>query len=294
MKILRFILVLTALLTHSVVSAKGCEETEVNLESGVKGTLCLPKIKSRVPVVLMLHGFGSNRDEVGNLYRRLAEALETRGIGSLRIDFRGWGASEGKMTESTVTTQLADANAAYSYLSALPQVDQSSMGIIGFSLGGGIATLAAAEHPQRYATMVTWSSVGNFHQDFLNSLGQKNFDRAAKDGTVSIDLGWREVTLGQGFFNSLSRYDLKTEIKKYPGNYLAIAGSNDFSSTYTEEFVQRATGLKKQAVIIQGADHIFGVLGDDQSAANQVLRLTAKWFEKSLLSQPLTTAPNPS
>ncbi|MGV6817069.1 MAG: alpha/beta hydrolase family protein [Thiotrichales bacterium] len=294
MKKQRFVLVLFALLTHPVGSAKGCEETEVNLENGVKGTLCRPKIKAREPVVLMLHGFGSNRDEVGNLYQRLAEALDARGIGSLRIDFRGWGASEGKMTESTVTTQLADANAAYSYLSALPWVDQPRMGTIGFSLGGGIATLAAAEHPQRYATMVTWSSVGNFRQDFLNALGQKNFDRAAKKGSVSIDLGWREVTLGQGFFNSLNRYDLKTEIKKYPGNYLAIAGSKDFSSAYTEEFVQRATGLKKKAVIIQGADHIFGVLGDDQSAANQVLRLTAEWFEQSLVSQLPDKTPNPS
>ena len=48
--------------------------------------------------------------------------------------------------------------------------------------------------------MVTWSSVGNFKADFLD-LGQENFDRAAKEGVVTIDLGWRKVTLGHGFFH---------------------------------------------------------------------------------------------
>ena len=128
---------------------------------------------------------------------------------------------------------------------------------------------------------MTWSSVGDFKPDFL-FLGQENFDRAAKEGTVTIDLGWREVTLGHGFFTSLELYNLQEEIKKYPGAFLAIAGSEDFSAAYTDSYVTGAAGSKKEAFILEGADHIFGVLGEDQSTAEQVLQKTVQWFRETL------------
>ncbi|MCP4404030.1 MAG: prolyl oligopeptidase family serine peptidase, partial [bacterium] len=218
---------------------------------------------------------------VGNLYRRLAAALGEQGIASLRIDFRGWGESAGKMEESTIQTQIDDAATAYEYLKELSFVDPARIGVVGFSLGGGIAVVSAAQLPKRYAALVTWSSVGNFKADFM-SLGQENFDRAAKEGVVTIDLGWREVTLGHGFFTSLELYGLQEEIKKYPGSFLAIAGSEDFSNAYTDSYVAGAAGSKKEAFILEGADHIFGVLGEDQSTAEQVLQKTVEWFGEKL------------
>jgi len=178
------------------------QETQVTLEGGIQGILVEPQEKAQVPVVLMLHGFGSHKDEVGDMYKRLAEALGKQDIASLRIDFRGWGESAGKMEESTIQGQIDDAATAYTYLQGLPFVDQTRIGVVGFSLGGGIAVISATQHPEWYKSMVTWSSVGDFRPDFL-SLGQDNFDRAAQEGTVTINLGWREVTLGDGFFKSL-------------------------------------------------------------------------------------------
>ncbi len=257
------------------------QETTVMLDRGIQGIVLEPEVDSPVTAVLMLHGFGSQKDEVGNMYQRLAAALGEQGIASLRIDFRGWGESSGKMEESSVQTQVDDAATAYSYLKNLSFVDSARIGVVGFSLGGGIAVVSAAQQPDRYTSMVTWSSVGDFKPDFLD-LGQENFDRAAKEGVVTIDLGWREVTLGHGFFTSLERYNLQEEIKKYPGAFLAIAGSEDFSAAYTDSYVAGAVGLKKEAFILEGADHIFGVLGEDQSTAEQVLQKTVAWFQESL------------
>jgi dienelactone hydrolase len=229
----------------------------------------------------MLHGFGSHKDEVGDMYKRLAEALSKQGIASLRIDFRGWGESAGKMEESTLQGQVDDAATAYTYFQGLPFVDQARIGVVGFSLGGGIAVVSAAQHPEWYTSMVTWSSVGDFKADFL-FLGQENFDKAAQEGTVTIDLGWFEVTLGDGFFKSLDLYDLQQEISKYPGAFLAIAGSEDFSAAYTDGYVAGAAGSPKETYILEGADHIFGVLGEDQSTANQVIEKTVQWFKETL------------
>ena len=43
------------------------------------------------PAVLLCHGTGSHKDEVGNLFARLAGALVHEGIASLRFDFAGCG-----------------------------------------------------------------------------------------------------------------------------------------------------------------------------------------------------------
>lgn len=63
------------------------QETQVTLKGGIQGILVEPQEKAQVPVVLMLHGFGSHKDEVGDMYKRLAEALGKHDIASLRIDF---------------------------------------------------------------------------------------------------------------------------------------------------------------------------------------------------------------
>jgi len=49
-----------------------------------------------VPAVLLLHGFASSKDEVGNMYAREAKALAEKGIASLRIDFAGFGKKRGR------------------------------------------------------------------------------------------------------------------------------------------------------------------------------------------------------
>lgn len=259
------------------------QETPVTLDGGIQGIFAEPQHDEAVPAVLLLHGFASQKDEVGDMYKRLAAALAEAGIASLRIDFRGWGESAGQMTASSVHGQVEDAATAYDYLRSLDAVNAERIGVVGFSLGGGIAIVSAAQEPQRYASMVLWSSVGDFKADFLDSLGQENFDRAAQDGEVTIDLGWRDVTLGNEFFTSLDAYDLPAELSKYPAAFFTITGSEDFSSAYSDGYMKVLAGdAPKKALTIEGADHIFGVLGEDQSMAEHVISETVQWFKETL------------
>ncbi len=254
----------------------------VTLDNGIAGTLNRPAGAEKAPVVLMLHGFGSSRDEVGNMYARLADALAARGVGSLRIDFQGFGKSDGDTGATTVTGQVADAETAYQYLAGLDWVDPDRIGVIGFSLGGGVSTIAAAQHPAWFKSMVTWSSVGDMTPDFIEELGQEAFDTAAEKGVVGLDLGWRTIVLKQGFFESLGQYDLAQLITEYPGAYLAIAGDQDFSAAYAPGFVESAQADPKEVWIVPGGDHIYGVLTDDQSMADSVIERTAQWFAETL------------
>lgn len=257
-------------------------ETKVTIGDGISGTLNRPAADKRVPAVLMLHGFASSKDEVGDMYKRLAASLAEKGIASLRIDYHGWGESTGDMADSTIGGHVADAEAAYAFLAKEGFVDTKRMGVIGFSMGGGVAIIIAGQHPAWFKSMTTWSSVGDYVKDFADTATPENRAKAVKDGKVEIDLGWRKIALKDGFFASLEKYDVRSIIKSYPGALLAIAGSKDFSAAYVEGFVNAIKGGPKETFVVPDGDHIYGVLGPDQTMANSVIAKTADWFAKTL------------
>ncbi|MDH6267029.1 pimeloyl-ACP methyl ester carboxylesterase [Rhizobium sp. SG_E_25_P2] len=275
----------TALAAAILAGAAGLAtagETVVNLDGGIVATLNMPDHTAPVPAVLMLHGFGSSRDEVGGMYKRAATALAMKGIASLRIDFLGFGDSAGDSGDITVDGQVEQAKAAFAFLSANADIDPKRLGVLGFSLGGGVATLLASDRPSEVKSLVTWSSVGDFGQDFRTVLGDKAFDRAKEDGIVGLDLGFRTIALKQAFFDSLSKRKIDDAIANFPGAYLTITGAKDFSAAYSERFVGLAKSPTKEVMMIPDGDHIFKSLEQDQSMAQSVIDKTADWFSKTL------------
>lgn len=276
----RLVLAFLALFAAPLMVLAG--ETTVMLKGGIAATLNIPASATPVPAVLMLHGFGSSRDEVGHLYTRAAEALAARGIASLRIDFRGFGKSDGDTGATTVDSQLDDARVGLAYLSKVKGIDSARVGVLGFSLGGAIGSFLAADEPEKIKSLVTWSSVGDLKADFTASLGQKAFDRAREEGIVGLDLGWRTIALKQAFFDSLDSRKVEDAIARYPGAYLAIAGQKDFSAAYLEKFAGLSKASQKLTYLVPNGDHMFGVLGDDQNMAIDVIFKTTEWFGKTL------------
>lgn len=257
-------------------------ETVVTLENGIVGTLNLPDGAGMVPAVLMLHGFAGSRDEVASIYKREAEALAATGIGSMRVDFRGFGESNGNAEDLTVDSQLQDALSGLAFLKGNQRIDAARLGVLGFSLGGGIAILAADRLPATVKSLATWSSVGDFHKDMVGDVGQTAFDKAASRGVAVIDFGDHQLVLKKDFFDSLDRFPLAPAIARYRGAYLAIAGDADFSGAYVEPFVASSAANPKEALVLPGEDHIYHALSFFSSGVEPVIAKTADWFSKTL------------
>lgn len=252
-------------------------EAVVDLPTGIKATLAVPDSGATGAAVVMLHGFGSSRDEVGGLFVQQAAALAAEGIVSLRIDFRGYGESAGDMADTTFESMLADVATARIYLESVTGVDAARIGVIGYSFGAAIAML----EPEAFKSVVVWGQMGDLKAEFHEFLGQEFYDKAASEGVASVDLGWRVVTLKQSFFDSLAKQDLAANFSGYAGPFLTIAGDADPATTYFEQYLALAAG-RKESVTLPGADHMLGVFTGQPEIAADVIGRTTEWLGETL------------
>lgn len=94
------------------------------------------------PWIIYCHGNGGNMsDRLGTL-----QALRGLGVSVLMFDYRGYGRSEGEPSEAGL---YRDAEAAWRWLTETRRVSPGDVVIWGESLGGGVATWLAVQHPPR-------------------------------------------------------------------------------------------------------------------------------------------------
>ncbi|MCQ2147164.1 MAG: alpha/beta fold hydrolase, partial [Bacteroidales bacterium] len=93
----------------------------------------------KCPMVILMHGIFSSKNFTP--MPQIAKSLAKRGVASIRFDFGGHWASEGKMINMTIPKELQDARAMWDYASTLPYV--TSISLLGHSQGGVIASMTA-------------------------------------------------------------------------------------------------------------------------------------------------------
>lgn len=109
----------------------------------VHGTLRVPRGDGPFPAAVLLHGYGSFRDELTG-YVELAALLARNGIASLRFDFRGCGESGLPGRLHPHDEWVEDAMSAISYLESVRDISSKRIGVVGMSVGGGVSVQTAA------------------------------------------------------------------------------------------------------------------------------------------------------
>jgi dienelactone hydrolase len=253
----------------------------------IPGTFTAPRAggaQARYPAVLLLHGTASQKDEVGNMYLRLAQKLAALGYASLRIDFAGSGDSTLPQTAFTYTEEVADAERALTWLSHNGNVAAGALGLVGFSQGGRVAATVAGTDP-RVRAVTTWSTWVEDGSTAYLLFGPDAYAQAQRDGQVLVDLGFRTWTYSLAFFDSIKNSHPLQDIANYHGPLLGIDGTDDFIWPQTKQELYAAGSYDETLHAIPGADHIYHVLTDDQSQAEDVINSTASWFARNLAPQ---------
>ena len=249
----------------------------------IPGILALPKAGGAArsyPAVLMLHGFASQKDEVGDMYLREARALAERGVASLRIDFAGTGDSQQPYIANTWTGMVLDAVTAFDWLVANPRTIDDRVGVLGFSMGSKVGLGLVAERPE-VAAFASWSGALNdgIPDGFIGL-----YPEAQANGSVVLDLGFAVVELSLAWFDTMIASMPLTDAAGYAGPVLAVAGSEDTTvdPSVSQAFLATLSSPDETLQIIQGADHIYLVLTPDQMLAEAAIAITASWMADRL------------
>ena len=256
---------------------------DVSIAGGVRGTLTGAAGPAPCPCVVMLHGFGGHRNEVGGLFAKLAPRLSEHGIASLRIDFPGCGESAGDFADTTVGRYTEAALAALRFARGAAGVDPARIGLLGFSFGGAIATTCVEDHATHICALALWAPVGNPWADMVESIGAARCEEAARTGWTELAWGDRKIRLNRGFSASLSAASPLHAVEDFEGYLFVAAGSRDRLVRHVRLLCAAARRARscEQRVIV-GADHFFNALDPKSPAADALLADTVAFFAASL------------
>lgn len=111
------------------------------------------------PGVMFCGGFMS--DMTGTKALALEAWAVERGLSYTRFDYQGHGASSGRFADGTIGLWAGDA------LAVLDQVTRGPQILVGSSMGGWMALLAARARPDRVAALVGVASAPDFTEDLI-------------------------------------------------------------------------------------------------------------------------------
>ena len=130
-----------------------------------------------LPGVVFCGGFRS--DMTGGKAVHLEAACRARGQAFLRFDYSGHGQSGGRFEDGTIGRWLGDALAVIDRLTEGPQI------LIGSSMGGWIAALAALARPDRVAGLIGIAAAPDFTESLIwDRLSQSQRETLRRDGVL--------------------------------------------------------------------------------------------------------------
>jgi len=137
------------------------------------------KVAGAGPTVVWLGGFRS--DMTGTKAEALADWAKAAGRAYVRFDYFAHGESTGDFREGTITRWREDA------LAVLDELAPGDAALVGSSMGGWIACLAALARPERMRALVLVAPAA----DFTEKLIEPSLDAAAR-GALATDGVWLE------------------------------------------------------------------------------------------------------
>ena len=175
---------------------------------------------SKMPLAIIMHGFNTSSRQTP--FYDLTRALWAEGIATLRFDFSCHGRSEGDMAEMTVPGLMADAETFYAYAKSLDFV--SEIYLIGYSLGGIVASHLAVNHQDDVHKLVLLSPAADIHMRATSGFFFGNlYDPADPPELMETEM----FRIGRPYFLSAQEVVVYEHLKDFDGDALIVYGKAD-------------------------------------------------------------------
>lgn len=223
----------------------------------LRGMLHVPdNVSSKVPMVILLHGFCDDRNEINFVHNELSQRLCDAGIASVRFDMNGSGESDGRFEDMTISSEILDAKAMLNYVESLDFVDSKKIALHGCSLGGCVASMVAGQCKERVQALSLWCPAPDLVYNLKKHLtlcGQ-DVSNIEKDGCADVE----GLKLSLKFYQDACTLDPYKEASLFDKNVCTIHGDQDITAScecsykYKEIFKERT-----KCIIVKGAEHRF-------------------------------------
>lgn len=258
----------------------------------LRGDVC--RSKNARAAVVICHGFKGFKD--WGFYPTVTDRLARAGFAVVSFNYSGSGVGEDGLTFSeperfghgTYTNHLRDLDVV---LHALRDgrfgPSPSSLGLLGHSMGGGIAALRAAADPA-VKVLVTWAATARFGRLWRSD--QVEEWRRTGELDVTNQRTGQILPLYTDMLEDWETNRAALDVTAAAGNvrapWLIVHGAADESVPVSDAQDLLARAPVAPALIVEGAGHTFGVVhpwAGSTAAFDRVLDATVEWFTRYLV-----------
>jgi pimeloyl-ACP methyl ester carboxylesterase len=230
----------------------------------------LSRAESDKGVALLVHGITSDRHEWG-FFDALSAELNSRGISSIAIDYRGHGESSIPIEKISLSGVFLDVEAGWRHLSDVASTPRDHPKVIlGNSFGGGLAFLFGALNPSIDVTIATCPVMS-----YVADLGRVNPTWREEIQTGFIRYASKK--LPSSIIAEMWAYDALITLVPTPRKCAVFHGTRDSDVPYSEseDFIRKRETVDLKG--LQGMDHTFSAPEDvpDRDEQSKLFRAQA-------------------
>jgi putative redox protein len=224
-------------------------------------------------LALFAHCFTCGKDNLAA--KRISERLAMSGIGVLRFDFTGLGASEGEFANTHFSSNVDDLVAAADYL-------RKSRGppaiLIGHSLGGAAVLAAADRVPDARAVVTIAAPCDPAH---VTGLFREHIDKIRSQGEVEVSLAGRPFRIKREFLDDIAEQRLTARLANLHKALLVFhSPTDDIVGIENASRIFTSAKHPKSFVSLAGADHLLSKRSDAIYVANVIAAWAERYFEQ--------------
>ena len=214
---------------------------------------------------------------------RISECLNREGIGVLRFDFTGLGASEGEFANTNFTSNLDDLVAAADHMR---DKDMAPQILIGHSLGGAAVLGAASRVPECKAVATIGAPANPAH---VAHIFQSSKAEIEANGEAEVLLAGRPFKIQKQFLDDISEHKLDQAVAKLNRALLVLHSPID--QTVGIENASEIFGAAKHPksyVSLDNADHLLSKRADAHYAAEMIAAWAGRYIseDETVFSPP--------
>jgi putative redox protein len=204
---------------------------------------------------------------------RIAQTLTEHGIGVLRFDFTGLGASEGEFANTNFSSNIADLIAAADHLR---QQYEAPRMLIGHSLGGAAVLAAASQVPEARAVVTLCAPSDPSH---VTGLFRQSLDAIRSQGEAEVQLAGRPFRIRREFLVDVAAHSLEEKVGALRKALLVMHAPSDMTVAISNATsIYTAAKHPKSFISLDDADHLLSRKDDAIYVAN----LIAAWSQRYL------------